>query len=233
MATLLELQTAILDISKNHYIQTESSIALSIRINEAVTTIAGGIRMPDGIISPPLPDLYQSAAVATTVNAYASLPATYQRNVFYIADSSGDRLLPPRGGGYYSFMQFLNNAVKKDLSSSGAVSDVCVKGSKLYYQGIPGVSVNLTVMFYRKPVDMALNTDVPDGIPSHLQTRLIKHYVGEQLAYEMVDGTGEMAAYHKTMFYTAMQDLIDFIGIDAEPVYYNSNSDIIDLGVCD
>jgi len=233
MATLLELQTAILDISKNHYIQTESSVLLIARINEAVTTIAGGIRMPNGAISPPLPDLYESAVVATTVNAYASLPATYQRNVFYVADSSGDRILPPRNGSYYSFMQFLNNASKKDLSSTGSVYDVCVKGSKLYYQAIPSVSENLTVMFYRKPVDMALNTDTPDGIPSHLQTRLIKHYVGEQLAQEMVDGTQAMAAYHKTMFYTAMQDLVDFIGIDAEPVYYSSNSDFYDLGVCD
>lgn len=233
MATFLELQTAILDISKNHYIQTASSVTLQNRINEAVIAISGGIRVPNEGMSPPLPELFESATVATTVNAYADLPATYQRNVFYIADSSGDRLLPSRSGGYYSFVQFLNSIEKKDLSSTGSVTDVCVKGNKLYYQGIPSSSVNLTVMFYRKPVTMSLPSDEPDGIPSHLQTKLIKHYVGEQLAHEMVDGIQAMADYHMTKFYEAMHDLIDFIGIDGEPSYYNSNSNCIDLGVCD
>ena len=74
--------------------------------------------------------------------------------------------MPVRGGNYYNFMLFMNQATKKDLSSSGDVDIVCVKGSRLYYQSIPSASVNLTVMFYRKPVDMALVTDTPDGIPS-------------------------------------------------------------------
>ena len=233
MATLSELTAAIMDISKNKYIQTASSIALASRINEAVETVSAGVRMPDGTVSPPLPDLYSSAAVATTVNASASLPATYQRNVFFISDKNGDELFAPSGGDYYSFMLFLKAIREKDLTETGAITNVCVKGSSLYYQGIPSVSENVTVMFYRKPVAMAENTDTPDGVPDQFQTRLIKHYVGKQLASEMVDGLPNMVAYHSNEFFSAMQDLITFIGIDATPMYYNSSNSFVDMGVCD
>ena len=235
MATLLELQTAILDISKNHYIQTESDVVLSSRINNAVNDIAGGIRMPNGEISPPLPDLYKSDTVATSLTLpYAALPADYMRNLFCAIDNSGNKIRPPRGGNYYSFMLFLKSISSLDLSEKGAVYRACVKGSKLYYQGIPSVSVNLAVLYYRKPVAMSLETDIPDGIPDHLQTRLIKHYVGHQLAREMVDGTDRIATYHESEFYKAMIDLTDFIGItEAAPEYYGSGESYEDYGRCD
>ena len=234
MATLLELQTAILDISKNHYIQTESDVVLSSRINNAVNDIAGGIRMPNGEISPPLPDLYKSAIVATSLTLpYVALPIDYMRNLFCVIDNSGNKIEPPRGGNYYSFMLFLKSIGSLDLSEKGSVYRACVKGSKLYYQGIPSVSVNLTVLYYRKPVAMSLETETPDGIPEHLQIRLIKHYVGHQLAREMVDGTDKMAAYHESEFYKAMIDLTDFIGItEAAPEYYGSDG-LEDAGACD
>ena len=225
MVTLSELEIAIIDISKNHYIQTASGVALTDRINEAVMAIAGGIKMPDGVMSTPLPDLLETAVVATTVNAYASLPATYQRNVFYIVDTAGVRVPSSLNGEEYSFLQFLNNATKKDLSTVGDVTYTCVKGSSLYYQGIPSVSVNLTIMFYRKPVAMVNDSDTPDGIPDQFQTRLIKHYVGRQLASEMVDGLPKMAEYHNNEFYSAMRDMIDFIGYDVEPVYFLPGDD--------
>ena len=233
MATLLELETAITDISKNHYIQTDSDVSLASRINEAVSSITGGIRMPDSTISPPMPELLEITTVATTANAYADLPATYERKLFYVANSSGDRIFPSKGGDYYSFTLFLNSVENKGLTKSGSVTNVCVKGNKIYYQGIPSASEDITVMFYRKAVVMALATDTPDGIPGHLQTRLIKHYVGMQLANEMVDGIPEKARYHENEFFKAMSDLIVFVGEETEPSYYNSGYDHIDRGVCD
>jgi len=234
MASLLELQTAILDVSKNHYIQTSSDISLTSRINAAVKEIAGGIRLPDGQISSPLPELYSFDTVATATDAaYESLPDTYQRNAFLITDSDGNKINPPRGGDYYAFMLFLRSITNRDLSESGSVYRVCVKGLSLYYQGIPAVSTDLTVHFYRLPVDMAKNTSTPDGIPLHLQMNLIKNKVGYELASTMVDGTERMANYHEREFYKALTDLQDFIGIDAEPMYIGSNNECIDLGICD
>jgi len=234
MATLIELQTAILDISKNHYIQTESDIVLSSRINNAVNDIAGGIRMPNGEISPPLQDLFKSETVATDlILPSIALPDDYMRNLFCVIDNNGNKIEPPRGSNYYSFMLFLKSISNLDLSEKGSVYRVCVKGSSLYYQGIPSASTNLTVFYYRKPVVMSLETDTPDGIPKHLQIRLIKHYVGHQLAREMVDGTDRIAAYHESEFYKAMIDLVDFIGItEAAPEYYGSGGSE-DAGICD
>jgi len=235
MSTRLSIRTSISTAIQNlAYLDA----ALDILINDCITSIAGGIRMPNGMISPPLPDLYSSATVATATDAaYKTLGATYQRNVFYVADDSGDRILPPGGGTYYDFILFLNACQEKDLTESGEIYRVAVKGSNLYYQGIPTASEDLTVHFYRLPVDLSTDVGVPDGIPEHLQLRLIKHYVCKDIFGENIkndpSGTGR-AAYHETEFYKAMQDLIDFIGIDAEPVYYRGgDSGDVDAGVCD
>ena len=220
MATFLELQTAILDVSKNHYIQTASGVTLETRINNAVTEIAGGIRLPNEKISSPLPELCSSGTVATATDAaFKALPDTYQRNVFCIVDANGDVLkLPTRGSNCYSFKLFLSIIQEKDLSQSGDIVYVAIKGTNLYYQGIPTVSENLTVHFYRKPVDMSNGTDTPDGIPAQFQSRLIKHYVCRQLANEMVDGTEKMAKYHETEFYMALQDLQGYIELSDDAI---------------
>ena len=240
MATLLQLQNAIIDIAQNHYKGYEdSSITLTSRINAAVLAIAAGVRLPvpgGGYkMSPPLPDLFTTLTVATDIsNPYKTLGATYQRGVFQVIDSIGDKLAHPSGGNYYSFNLFLNRLQKKDMTESGSIYICAVKGTNLYYQGIPSVSEDLTVYAYRKPVDMSASGDTPDGIPDHLQTRLIKHYVGWELASEMVDGLADKQNYHQNEFYKAMDELIDFIGEDSEPEYYNSEYDgSVDAGICD
>ena len=125
---------------------------------------------------------------------------------------------------------------EKDLSESGSILNVAVKGSNLYYQGIPTASEDLTVHFYRKPVDMSEPTGTPDGLPDHLSSRLIRHYVSAEILWEDIDDaklTKTRAAYHESSFYKAMQELVDFIGdTDGEPVYYGS-SEFRDLGTCD
>jgi len=219
MATLLSLTAAIEGI-----IQDPSYTDLTDRINEAALNICAGVRMPDGTTSPPMPELMMSDTLATTALAYVSLPNDYQRGLFYVSDSSGDRILPPEGGNYYSFMLFMNHCYKKDLSETGSVSKVCVRGMRLYYQGIPEDSEDLVVMYYRIPGEMVDNDDEPSGIPDHLQSRLIKHWVCKEIFGEgLEDGAeahGTGTKYHTDKFYTAMIDLIDFIGVDAEPEYY-------------
>lgn len=200
------------------------------RINDAVSAISAGIRMPDGLTSPPLPDLYTSSIVETTASAYVSLPDNYQRNVFNVYDSSGFRI------SRYSFHKFLNRCSDKALDESGSVYMVSVKGSKLYYQGIPTAAQTLGIHYYRKPVAMATDADEPDGIPEHLCLPLIKHYVCKEIFGEALedgqDNVGQGVKYHTAKFYQAMTDLVDFIGIDATPTYYGGD-DFEDAGACD
>jgi hypothetical protein len=199
-------------------------IVLANLVNDAVNTIAAGVRLLDGRISPPLPDLYKITTVYTTVHAYLDLPGTHQRNVFLVADSSGNRIAPPKGGDYYSFMLFLNSLIKKDLSETGSVLKVCVRGKRLYYQGIPSVQESLTIHHYRKPVRMTGGGNVVDGIPEHLTKRLVVNYViSDIMGSQIEDGEGSAkagAAYHQAEFHKALIDLADFIGEpDAEPMY--------------
>ncbi|MCK4826924.1 hypothetical protein KA005_64920 [bacterium] len=231
MATLSSLTAAIHSV-----VQDDSYIdGYADRINDAVNNIAGGIRMPDGTTSPPLPELMASDTISTTTDAYADLPTNYQRGLFYVVDSSGDRLLPPDGGNYYSFMLFLNHCYKRDLTETGSVTKVCVRGKKFYYQGIPTDSEDLLAMYYRAPVAMASTDDEPDGIPGHLQTRLLKHYVCKEIFGEgLEDGAeahGTGTNYHTSKFYEAMIDLVDFIGVDAEPEYYASSDNQCDCQI--
>ena len=217
-------------------IQDTSILDITARINDATAMIAAGVLLPDGRTTKPLPELFQTDTVTTATDAaYVSLPDEYQRNLFYVADSSGERINPPRGGDLYSFMLFLKQIYKKDLTEAGSIYAVCVKGNNLYYQGIPAAAVDLTIHFYRKPVDIALTTASPDGIPSHLQRRLIVNYVCADIFGSMIenDTTNKMAnTYHMNEFYRAGIDLVNFIGDnDDEPIlHHGGNEGITDLG---
>jgi hypothetical protein len=83
---------------------------------------------------------------------------------------------------------------------------------------------------------MAGDADCPDGIPEHLQMRLIKHYCCKEIFGEAIedgqDNTGIGTKYHSMKFIEAMTDLCDFVGIDAEPQYYGEGGSE-DRGVCD
>jgi hypothetical protein len=206
-----------------------TSAILTSRINDAVSNIAAGIWLKSlGCLSPPLPALFDTDTVDTTVNAYASMPDDYQRNLCMVADSDGARIRCPKAGNYNSFLRFLNQADKKDLSETGSVYVACVKGNRLYYQSIPTVAETLTVHFYRKPVAMALSTDTPDGLPDHLQTRLVRHYVCKDIFGEGIeDGENNQGSgfqYHNAMFYEAMEELVDFVCLDALPVNIASDT---------
>ena len=207
------------------------------RINDSVTIIAGGIRMPDGQTSPPLPDLYAYGTVSTsTTLPYVSLPANYQRRIFNVYDSTNYKIDPPSGGDYYSFALFMRQIQNLGLAESGSIYRVCVKGTKIYYQGIPTASTTIGLHYYRKPTDVALDGDTIEGIPDQFQSRIIKHFVLKEIYGDMLEaGVAEPSRgmqYHEAKFLAAMMDMCDFIGIDAGPEYFGNNSGS-DYGACD
>jgi hypothetical protein len=233
MATLHEIYGAIDKLLQDPDYDEPEIVSL---INQALQEIAAGVRMPDGGISPPLPDLVDYDTVTTTAAAYASLPDDYQRGVFLVLDSSGYRIDPPRGGGYYAFALFMNQIQDKRLTEAGSVYRVVVKGSRLYYQGIPTAAATLGVHFFRKPATLYEDEDVPEGIPEHLQLKLLKHWVLKDVFGEAIedgqDNVAVAAKYHTTKAYEALTALCDFIGIDGSPEYYGAG-DFVDMGVCD
>lgn len=236
MATRSEIESAIIyALGEEKY---RDLVDCRLRTTNAILKIAAGIKMPDGRISPPLPDLYTIITVATaTTAAYKTLGATYHRDVFYVANDDDERILPPRGGGYYSFGKFLKQANYKDLSESGDIYMCCVKGTNLYYQGIPSTSENLLVYCYRLPVAMSTDSSVPDGIPSAFALDLPKFAVladywgdliGKDVKQELKypDKAYSKWKYYTARFYEVMAEMIESIGShDDEPQYFDSDSE--------
>jgi len=229
MATLAEIRTSIqLVLQDDDY----GDDLLNIMVNDALQHIAGGVLMPNGLISNPIPELYTTASVVTIAGqAYAGLPDDYQRGIFFVSDSVGDQIKPIDDHGYYDYRVWLNSMPYKDLSESCSVYRVAIKGNRFYYQGVPTTPETLTIHYYRKPDTMAAGTDEPDGLPAFLAKPLLKHYVCQDIFGEGIedgeDSAGRGAAYHKQKFYEYMQNLMDFLPEDEEAGYVNDLFDRI------
>jgi hypothetical protein len=232
-ASLSSLISGIQDVIQDLSFDEES---IRRHINNAILNIAAGIRMPNGEISPPLPDLYQYRVVNTSSLSYVMLPSDYQRKIFNVCDATLYQILPPRGGDYYAFSKFLKQINKIDFSEQGEVYRLCIRGNKLFYQGIPSTPYPLGLHYYRKPAVLSLDGDIPEGIPEHLHHSIIKHYVCKDYFGEKIedgqDNTAIGTKYHTGKFFEDMHYLIDFIGRDAEPMYYGEGG-YEDRGSCD
>jgi hypothetical protein len=207
-------------------------------INDVISEISAGIRMPNGEISPPLPDLQAYDTVTTSVTLpYVSLPSDYQRKVTHIVDDTKSRISSPNGGSYYAFSKFISQCSDMDLSEQGEIYVVAIKGNRIYYQGIPTAAKVIGIHYYRKASTLTLEGDTVEGIPEHLAKNLIKHGVIKDIYGDMIEaGVTEPARgmdYHTKKFYSLMENLCDFVGIDAEPIYYGSDTESYDGAICD
>lgn len=156
-------------------------------INQGVQEIAGGVKsLLLDVIIPPLPNLFTIATVITTTEAFVDMPNTYQRGLQLAVSSSGTEINIAN-----SFIEF--SRTYPALDRVGSISEVVEFGDKLYYQGIPKNAEEVTLHFYRKPIDMVEDTDTPDGVPEHLQIALLTNFAAWK-AYEIIeDGLeGEM-----------------------------------------
>ena len=150
-------------------------------INQGVAEIAGGMQSVLGSwLTPPLPLLFTIDTVATSTSAaYVDMPEEFHRGLQMVVASSGREISIE-----HSFIEFTETYPL--LNKTGNISAAVEHGNKLYYQGIPVNSETLTLHFYRKPVNMVLDADTPDGIPEHLQILLLTNYAAWK-AYEFIE----------------------------------------------
>jgi len=157
-------------------------------INQGVLEIAGGIpSLLDGIsnplpnvLTPPLPDLFAIDTVNTSTSAaFVSMPVNFHRDLQFVVSSTGSEIDIAE-----SFIEFVETYPA--LNKAGRISEVIEHGRKLYYQGIPTSSEAVTLHYYRKPVNMVVDADHPDGIPEHLQISLLVNFAAWK-AYEHIE----------------------------------------------
>jgi hypothetical protein len=179
-------------------------------INQGVSEIAGGMpSLLDGIanplpnsLTPPLPELFTIGTVATSISAgYVNMPTDFQRDLQLVVSSTGSEIDIAD-----SFIEFTETYPL--LNKAGKISEAIEHGRKLYYQGIPAVSETVTLHYYRKPVEMEGNDDIPDGIPEHLHVSLLVNFACWK-AYEHledgIEGETPNTIKFKNLFLEAMR----------------------------
>jgi len=211
MATLSDLRVLVANIIQ------DTSFNIDEYLNRGVNEIAGGMTSNFGnLITPPLPNLFKIDTVLTSISAaYVSMPATFQRKLQFVANSSGQEIEI-----YNSMIEFAQDHPL--LDGSGTVQAVIEKGGNLYYQKIPSVAETLTLHFFRKPVDMTDSDDVPDGIPLHLQVPLLVNYACYKI-YELIEDDINNVApntmKYKAFFQEALKTLELSLPVDERSLY--------------
>lgn len=150
-----------------------------------------------------MPELFTIDTVSTDTTAFVDMPIDFHRDLQFVASSTGSEI-----DIAHSFIEFAETYPL--LNKVGKISEVVEHGKKLYYQGIPTVSEEVTLHYYRKPVDMVDDYDTPDGIPEHLQEALLINFACwkayERLEDDKDDETKNTLKY-KRFFLEAMRTL--------------------------
>jgi len=209
MATLLELTNLVSTIIDDKSLDAD----IPEYLNQGINEIAAGMSSTLGsFATPPLPELFTIETKDTSTSAaFVAMPTTFQRNLQFVADSSGREI-----DIYDSMIEFAQDYPLMD--KTGRVDAVVEQGGNLYYQRIPDEAETLTLHFYRLPVEMSDNTDTPDGIPLTLQRPLLVNYAAWKL-YELIEdptaGEGANVARYMSLFSQALQTLERRIPADA------------------
>jgi len=122
-------------------------------LNQGIRQIAGGIFItyPDRtqVLSSPAPLLGTSSELETSIaNQYISLPTNFGRGLYHLVSDTNDVEI----NIYDSFAELLSQY--PTLDNTSRVIAASIRGSRLYYQGMPSVAETLTAYYYRVPTDM-------------------------------------------------------------------------------
>jgi len=75
------------------------------------------------------------------------------------------------------------------FESSGPIADVAVEGTELYFKPTPVEETQqLTILYYKKPVDLEADDDTPGWLPSRFHQGIIVDYALKELWALIEDG---------------------------------------------
>lgn len=178
-------------------------------LNAGLLDIAGGgDRQHGNALIAPLPDLFTKDTVTVTAGSETTaMPATFHRG---LARLSFNRAGLKR---YDSAMALL---LRYEDAAAGEPEAYALLGNTLWVRPIPTVKTTLTAYFTRRPEALTrLDTSVPEGLPEHLQKRLLVHYACREIWSDIeqgLDGNTPETLKHDALFMRALTDLERFIG---------------------
>jgi hypothetical protein len=182
-------------------------------INHGCRRVCSGILLPGKYaVSPPLPDLFTTDSIETAPAAgVVNLPDDYDRDLAMVID--GDENSIPIEKSLRGFLQ--KNPIVKD----GDIHSCLAVGKRFMYRDIPTTAESLFIHYYRKPVDMEGEDDIPDGIPDSLQHNLLVPFAAKEIFKLLEDGISGPAVNTDKwtgLFHEAVYELGVFIGEDGE-----------------
>jgi len=193
-------------------------------LNEALVRIAAGVQVPGELhITAPLPDLYTEGTLDLVDTARViSLPTDYQRDLFNIYSSTGNNEIPV----FESLHKFLN---RYPVLETGSNVEACVvRGTSLIYH--PAATETITFAYYKTPTTMTSGTDEPEGIPAHLQRRLLIGYVCREIFNRIEDGIEGQKVntnFYDAEFFEGVVELDRYLGDDGLPEFVTDDTDYI------
>jgi hypothetical protein len=168
-------------------------------LNEGLAAVASRVDMPE----------FEALNDIDTIGIDSvALPSDYMRDVKSVY-SVTNKLQISQPGRSTEYLKFRRRNPTPD--SGGGVTDVGVRANTLYYFPTPTQPETLRVTYFRHPLPFTGYT-VPEGIPLHLQRRILCSYASWVIYSQIEDGiegqkinTNDQWAQH----ITALSELVD------------------------
>lgn len=140
-------------------------------------------------IDPGVPGLQDIESLGTVVGkAFMTQPAESSGKIIQVYNEDlGEKLTRINGDLETLREQGLS------LTETGAIKFWLPLGERIWYQPIPLTSVNLEIIYYKNPVLLAGDDDVPVQIPDHLHRNLLVHGTAFRL-FSRIEQEGENEA---------------------------------------
>jgi len=164
----MDIESLVIEVMSTTLTPDVDEEAILAFLNQGMVVIAGGGDRPHHLPPvAPLPDLMTTGTVTATVDGSSvSLSSDFQRSVIAVVDASGRELTQ-----IDSYLDFIQRYPKLE---TGNIEAYCIRGRNLFYA--PSKAEDLTVHYYRRPVDMAVAGAEPDGLPEQFHISVLCAY---------------------------------------------------------
>jgi hypothetical protein len=139
-------------------------------INAAYAKVAADARFPE---------LKSIETVVTTVGGMTTKLTTVFGQV---------KLLDSTIAYYNNLESMVGDLDTVSLAKVGPVERLCIEGNLMWYWPVPATPQSITMLGYKQPALLALDTDIPECLPEHLQYRLLVHGASRYIFSKIEDG---------------------------------------------
>jgi len=181
-------------------------------INRGLVEIAGGGDREHGAaLVAPLPGLLTADDVTLEAGDISvAMPEDFQRGLVRVSV----------GGEPLKRMESIHALLKRYDGEAGIPEGYVIKGNTLWLMPAPSANTDVDLYYHRLPAALSA-TGTPEGIPEHLQYKLLFNYACREIFSDIeqgLEGKSPDTLKYDALYNRALTDLERFIGPeDGEP----------------